>query len=101
MRILIISQMFPPEVGAGAARVTDLAKEWYKAGHDITILTGFPNYPADRSFFDSTEKRHCKFLLMKVSGKTVVIFSFLLQIVYSYCYAINIIYSNKKKTKFL
>ncbi len=50
MRILIVSQMFPPEIGAGAARVSDLAKEWNKAGHDITVLTGFPNYPAGSRF---------------------------------------------------
>jgi len=39
-----------PEVGAGAARVADLAKEWNNLGHRVTVLTGFPHYPLGRRF---------------------------------------------------
>lgn len=52
LRILFLSQMFAPEIGAGAARSGDLAKEWSRAGHQVTILTGFPNYPAGKCFPD-------------------------------------------------
>ncbi len=45
MRIIYVSQYFPPEPGAPAARVSELAREWAKAGHDVTVLTGMPNHP--------------------------------------------------------
>jgi len=45
MKILYISQYFPPEMGAPAARVSELARHWARAGHQVTVLTGFPNHP--------------------------------------------------------
>ena len=45
MKILYISQYFPPEMGAPAARASELARHWAEAGHDVSILTGFPNHP--------------------------------------------------------
>ncbi|MGE5194331.1 MAG: glycosyltransferase family 4 protein [Deltaproteobacteria bacterium] len=45
MKILYISQYFPPEMGAPAARVSELARYWAAAGHEVTVLTGFPNHP--------------------------------------------------------
>jgi colanic acid biosynthesis glycosyl transferase WcaI len=32
-------------MGAPAARVSELARHWVQAGHDVTVLTGFPNHP--------------------------------------------------------
>ena len=45
MNILYISQYFTPEMGAPAARVSELARHWVKLGHQVTVLTGFPNHP--------------------------------------------------------
>ena len=45
MNILYVSQYFPPEMGAPAARAAELAQHWAGAGHDVSILTGFPNHP--------------------------------------------------------
>jgi colanic acid biosynthesis glycosyl transferase WcaI len=45
VKILYISQYYKPEMGAPAARVSELAKYWKKMGHDVTVLTGFPNHP--------------------------------------------------------
>ncbi|MBI4283381.1 MAG: glycosyltransferase family 4 protein, partial [Chloroflexi bacterium] len=45
MKILFVCQHFPPEMGAQAARVSELARHWVKAGHEVTVLTGFPNHP--------------------------------------------------------
>jgi colanic acid biosynthesis glycosyl transferase WcaI len=41
MQILIVSQYFWPE----NFRVNDLAAEMVRRGHQVTVLTGFPNYP--------------------------------------------------------
>ena len=32
-------------MGAPAARAAELAQHWAKAGHVVSILTGFPNHP--------------------------------------------------------
>ena len=45
MKILYASQYFPPEMGAPAARVHELSREWVRLGHQVTVLTGFPNHP--------------------------------------------------------
>jgi colanic acid biosynthesis glycosyl transferase WcaI len=45
MKILYISQYFPPEMGAPAARAVELSRHWAAAGHEVTVLTGFPNHP--------------------------------------------------------
>jgi glycosyltransferase involved in cell wall biosynthesis len=45
VKILYISQYFPPEMGAPAARVSELSRHWVQAGHEVKVLTGFPNHP--------------------------------------------------------
>ena len=45
MKILYVSQYFPPEMGAPAARADELARHWVRMGHEVTVLTGFPNHP--------------------------------------------------------
>ena len=45
MKILYVSQYFPPEMGAPAARAAELSRYWAAAGHEVTVLTGFPNHP--------------------------------------------------------
>lgn len=46
MRILVVSQYFWPE----NFRVNDLVKELVQRGHQVTVLTGIPNYPAGKVF---------------------------------------------------
>lgn len=48
MRLLIVSQYFWPET----FRVNDLAAELKARGHEVTVLTGLPNYP-DGAVFES------------------------------------------------
>lgn len=43
MHIAILNQDFPPETGAGPARITELAREWIARGHRVSVITGFPN----------------------------------------------------------
>lgn len=45
MKILYVSQYFPPEMGAPAARAAELSRHWVRMGHAVTVLTGFPNHP--------------------------------------------------------
>lgn len=45
MHIYYIIHYFPPELNGGATRASELAKLWSMAGHQVTVLTGFPNHP--------------------------------------------------------
>lgn len=46
LKITILTQYFPPEVGAPQNRLFELAVRLKKQGHEITILTAMPNYPS-------------------------------------------------------
>lgn len=45
MKLLILTQYFPPEVGAPQNRLFELAVRLQRKGVDVTILTAMPNYP--------------------------------------------------------
>src|ERR1700761_8812131 len=46
MKLLFVTPYFPPEVGAPQTRIYELALRLGKMGHEISILTTFPNYPS-------------------------------------------------------
>ncbi len=48
LRIGYLVQDFAPEVGAGPARVLEMARQWKSAGAEVTIVTGMPNRPQGR-----------------------------------------------------
>ena len=43
LRIGYVNQDFPPEVGAGPARILEMALHWQRAGAEVTVITGMPN----------------------------------------------------------
>jgi glycosyltransferase involved in cell wall biosynthesis len=45
VKILILTQYFPPETGAAQNRLWNLASRLRDKGADVTVLTGMPNYP--------------------------------------------------------
>lgn len=45
IKLLILTQYFPPEVGAPQNRLFELALRLQKSGVDVTVLTAMPNYP--------------------------------------------------------
>ncbi len=45
LKLLILTQYFPPEVGAPQNRLYELAVRLQKKGIDVSILTAMPNYP--------------------------------------------------------
>lgn len=47
MRILVLSQWYDPEPGF---RVHPLSKELVARGHQVAVITGFPNYPQGRVY---------------------------------------------------
>lgn len=50
MRILFLTENFPPELNAAATRVYERAIYWVRAGHAVTVVTCFPNFPQGRLY---------------------------------------------------
>jgi len=45
MRIMVLVQFFPPEIGGAPLRNIGHVSQWAKAGHDVTVVTHVPNSP--------------------------------------------------------
>jgi colanic acid biosynthesis glycosyl transferase WcaI len=45
MNLTILSQYYPPEIGAAQARLSELAAHLVQRGHQVTVLTAMPSYP--------------------------------------------------------
>lgn len=50
MRILFLSDNFPPESNAPATRLYEHAVRWVRDGHEVTVVTGAPNFPEGRLY---------------------------------------------------
>lgn len=50
MRLLFVTDNFPPEVNAPATRTYEHCREWVKAGVDVTVITCAPNFPEGRVY---------------------------------------------------
>ncbi|HNW81639.1 MAG TPA: glycosyltransferase family 4 protein [bacterium] len=50
MKILFISDNFPPEVNAPATRTIEHCAEWVKNGAEVTVITCAPNFPSGKVF---------------------------------------------------
>lgn len=46
MRILYLSQYFPPEAGATQTRAYEMASNFVRLGHQVTMLAEVPNHPS-------------------------------------------------------
>jgi len=48
LRILFVSNHFPPEVNAPATRTFEHARRWAASGHEVEVVTAVPNFPEGR-----------------------------------------------------
>ncbi|HML95816.1 MAG TPA: glycosyltransferase family 4 protein [Thermodesulfobacteriota bacterium] len=72
MKILYISQQFYPEMGAASGRVYELSRYWVNRGHDVTVLTSFPNYPDGIIYKDYKSRSRMLFYRETIDGINVV-----------------------------
>ena len=56
MNILFLTEHFPPETNAAATRIHERACYWVRWGHDVTVVTGAPNFP-DGVLFEGYRNR--------------------------------------------
>lgn len=54
MKILVVCQYFYPE----QFRINDICKELVKRGHEVTVLTGLPNYPKGKVYDEYKRRRN-------------------------------------------
>jgi len=45
VHVLFLTDNYPPEVNAIATRVYERAAHWVREGHEVTVVTCFPNFP--------------------------------------------------------
>src|SRR5690554_7520691 len=50
MKILFLTDNFPPEVNAPANRTHEHCKEWVKKGVEVTVITCAPNFPKGKVY---------------------------------------------------
>jgi glycosyltransferase involved in cell wall biosynthesis len=50
VRIGILTQYYPPEMGAAQGRLSELARRLTELGHETVVLTALPNYPQGRIY---------------------------------------------------
>jgi colanic acid biosynthesis glycosyl transferase WcaI len=68
MRILVVTQLFPPEMGAQSNRLYPIVRGLIAAGHTVFVATGMPNYPQGVIFPEYQGKRSIR---EEVDGFTI------------------------------
>ena len=56
MRILIVTQIYLPEMGALSNRLYPFVRALHAAGHEVFVATGMPNYPSGKVFPEYRKK---------------------------------------------
>jgi colanic acid biosynthesis glycosyl transferase WcaI len=60
MRLLILTQYFPPEIGAPQTRLRAMASELIRIGHEVEVVTAMPNYPRGYIFPEYRGRLYCR-----------------------------------------
>jgi colanic acid biosynthesis glycosyl transferase WcaI len=69
VRVLVVSQLFSPEMGALPNRLYPLTRYLSQHGHEVFVATGMPNYPKGK-VFDDYRGQH--FMRERRDGATVL-----------------------------
>jgi len=56
MKILVLTQYFPPEIGAAPTRLASMLLELHALGHTVEVVTSLPNYPSGKIFPEYRER---------------------------------------------
>jgi colanic acid biosynthesis glycosyl transferase WcaI len=106
MRILIISLVYPPEHAPAGIMVAELASELAHAGHDVTVLTGFPSHPAGRLFPEwkakllSREQTEGSFTLLRCLHSFAPRFGALGKMWYHFTFAVSSFWAGLRAGRF-
>lgn len=56
MKVLFLTDNFPPEVNAPATRTYEHCREWIRQGAEVTVITCTPNFPQGKVYKGYTNK---------------------------------------------
>jgi len=93
MKILYISQYYPPEIGAGGFRAEAIVSGLAFRGHKLTVITEIPNYPLGelyngyRNALWQTEKQH-NIIIHRVWVQIAKKMNFVRRLVFYFSYTI-------------
>jgi glycosyltransferase involved in cell wall biosynthesis len=59
LRILILSQFFAPEARTAPTNLAALAADLQRSGHEVVVLTGFPNHPFGKIYEGYRQSLRC------------------------------------------
>ncbi len=75
MRILFLTHFFVPEIGAAAKRIFGLANNLSDLGHEVGVVSGFPNYPSGIKHESYKGKLYMEELIGKIKVYRYYVFS--------------------------
>jgi glycosyltransferase involved in cell wall biosynthesis len=58
VNIAVFSHYFSPEIGAPSARIHDMARQWVAVGHEVQVVTCFPNHPTGQIYPGYAPRRY-------------------------------------------
>tara|TARA_Y100000591_G_scaffold332130_1_gene368345 strand:+ start:750 stop:1952 length:1203 start_codon:yes stop_codon:yes gene_type:complete len=104
MHVLIITQYFPPEIGAAASRWGDFTKILSEQNHEVTILCESPHYPNSTYYsgynnhWVSIERKHENFTIVRTKAYASDRKSFIKKLAHYFVFMFSAI-TNIKKIK--
>ena len=60
MKVLFITDNFPPESNAPATRTYEHCINWVKMNNEVTVITSFPNFPEGKVYYGYKNKLYSK-----------------------------------------
>lgn len=60
MRFLVLSQYYPPEIGASQTRLAAMVRVMKNLGHEVEVVTAMPNHPTGRIFPEYRGRLYCR-----------------------------------------
>jgi glycosyltransferase involved in cell wall biosynthesis len=74
MRILFLTQYFPPEMGAPQVRLSELGERLIDRGWEVETLTALPNYPTGHILGDYSPWRPCVEMVGRIRAVRVPLY---------------------------
>ena len=106
MHVFIVTQYFPPEIGASASRWGDYAEILIKQNHTVTILCEAPHYPNSKFYkgyknsWSQVEVKHPKLTIIRSKAYASDRKSFFKKIAHYFAFMFSAMMNSRKVNNF-